>query len=232
MLVQSPSSSKLKFPESKLTFEFRLLSDRVLEVKSKVDASGMRMTMEQGLQLLASDSEARFAFNSALNDATRQLVTKEVFLKFPKVTIATAGAMPFKFAVVKKVTSGRFADTDAKAFYGQGIDTTGEGGAVAITSSSKTTLIIPKLKTNALAVGAHVGAFVTQNAARTNDKEYIKFIDPLWKMTFNTATKKLKDNKPFYLNTHGLAVAWLHVRFDSTSGYYRGIGLDNDPLYF
>lgn len=156
---------------------------------------------------------SRWRMDKSFRQYFNQLLMESPFTAFrwetPSLSFETQDN-DFEFVLVN---TPRFAKrkTDKNTFRSKFTTSEDDFGVVNFSNlSGDATMIVPSPRTEITAYG-HLAAFV-RNAPNEQ-------IDTLWRMVGDVAKLNI-DEKPFWLNTAGGGVAWLHVRFDSRPKYY------------
>ena len=121
---------------------------------------------------------------------------------------------PFEFVLID-APEFRKRRTDPDTFADYYTANTSNHGVIAFDNVHRdATLIIPSPR-GSISVYGHIASFVR--------KAPTKQVDALWRIVGETLVDRINNNpgKAFWANTQGDAVAWLHIRFDSTPKYYN-----------
>ena len=127
----------------------------------------------------------------------------------PPLSMESQG-QDFQFVLLN---APRFAErrTDANTFKSKFTTNDENFGVVSFANlSGDATMIVPSPRTDSSAYG-HLAAFL-RNAPNNQS-------DAFWRITGEVVESKISKT-PFWVNTAGGGVAWLHLRLDSRPKYY------------
>ena len=147
----------------------------------------------------------RSFYNSLLTDQP----FNTFFWEHPPVSTVSANA-PYEFVLIDGYYLSE-APPDAKAFQEHFKDLQ---AVVSFKNLGGDALLVVPCPVSDLNNYPHLAAFVRNAPSRQ--------IDMFWQLVGESCVHSLGE-KPFYLNTAGLGVYWLHVRLDTFPKYYKHI---------
>ena len=144
-----------------------------------------------------------------INTKTIENNYKSYFFECPKMNDALSKNKLFEFVLYDAKNNFENKKADPTFFEQYFLK---EKNICNVKSNSGNILLIPKL--------------LTKNCTYLNLTNFLHYGDEqqiyeLFKEIKNVTQKLLKENKTFWLNTHGLGVFWLHIRIDFTPMYYH-----------
>ena len=173
--------------------------------KVTFSAGGKDLTYENVLSLWHDDKSFRDRFISVLRAAPFDAY----FWETPPVTRDTAGR-GFEFVLVNGPELGRMAP-DPDAFGMHFPADPGPADVAAFWNLGRDAMLIAPGRSGVGEVYPHLGAF-TRTAPPAHQHA-------LWRLVGEKVIERLGD-KPIWVSTSGLGIAWLHVRLDSYPKYY------------
>jgi hypothetical protein len=167
---------------------------------------GKALPYREVLRLWQGDEPFRTFFISLLADAPLAGFRWET----PPITAATADR-PFEFVLLDAPRIDRRPDT--RAFTEQFRSARGGERVIAFPNLGNDAVLVVPLPTDQRTAAdyVHLAAFVRRAPAAQ--------VHELWQVVARAMEERLSD-RPVWLSTAGMGVAWLHVRLDSRPKYY------------
>ncbi|MDJ0957779.1 MAG: hypothetical protein QNI91_13010 [Arenicellales bacterium] len=147
-------------------------------------------------------------FRSWFTQQLKETPMDAYFWEAPPVT-RKSFARDFEYVLINAPSLSRF-QPDPLAFGDQFNDAASE--IVVFRNLGRDAILVAPVPLKRDNDYAHLAAFL-RSAPKTQ-------IDALWKGVFKTLAHVLTD-KPVWVSTSGLGVAWLHIRLDSIPKYYN-----------
>ena len=175
--------------------------------KFQIEADG-RLSYAEVIDLWATDDQFRSFFADLLRDAPLDAYRWET----PPVSSALSDR-PFEFVLIDCPNLVRRPDRNS--FAEHFANATSDSKAISFQNVGRdATLVVPcppNDESTKLDHFVHLASFV-----READAEQV---DTFWQLVGETMRERVGD-KPVWLSTAGMGVAWLHVRLDQRPKYY------------
>ena len=184
--------------------ETEKLGENTYHVSLYNDAGKRLSFSEMSAAVLQEETEFRSWFTQQLIDVPMDAY----FWETPPVT-RKSFSRDFEYVLIDAPSLSRF-QADPSAFHDQFDGATAE--TVRFPNLGGDAILLAPVPLDGNHDYAHLAAFL-RSAPETQ-------IDALWKGVFKTLPRVLTD-KPVWVSTSGLGVAWLHVRIDSIPKYYN-----------